>query len=237
VFCEDYIQWVLEDKFVNGRPALESVGVEIVEDVAPYEAMKIRILNGGHAVLAYPAALLGIEFAHEALQNEPILNFLTAVENREIIPGVPRVPNVDLQDYCRSVLSRFSNPAIADTIDRLCYDGSNRQPKFILPTITDRLDSGESIDGLALSSAFWCRYCEGTDELGNQIAPNDPSWDTLNATAIASRTNPQAWLSMKEVYGDLGENKRFQESFESALNGLREKGVIAMLEQYANRCL
>jgi len=99
VFCEDYIQWVLEDKFVAGRPSFESAGVEIVSDVAPYEMMKIRILNGGHAVLAYPAALMGIEFVHEALQNDSIRSFLKAIEINEIIPVVPPVAGIDLDDY------------------------------------------------------------------------------------------------------------------------------------------
>ncbi|MFK7995816.1 MAG: mannitol dehydrogenase family protein [Granulosicoccus sp.] len=232
VFCEDYIQWVLEDSFVAGRPAFERAGVQIVADVAPYEMMKIRILNGGHAVLAYPAALLGIEYAHEALQDSRIRKFLKTVELREILPVVPQVPGVNLYDYCESVLSRFANPAIADTISRLCFDGSNRQPKFIVSTLSDRLDRDESIDGLALASAFWCRYCEGTDELGNVIAPNDPSWDRLQAKAAESLQDPNAWIGMHDVYGNLGEDPRFQQSFINALEGVRSKGVAQMLNQY-----
>lgn len=233
VFCEDYIQWVLEDSFVSGRPSFERVGVQIVADVAPYEMMKIRILNGGHAILAYPAALLGIKFAHEALQDSRIRNFLTAVEYREIIPVVPQVPGVNLSDYCESVLSRFANPAIADTINRLCFDGSNRQPKFIVPTVIDRIGRGENIDGLALASAFWCRYCEGTDELGNTIAPNDPAWDRLQAKAAESLQDSNAWIGMRDVYGDLGDDPRFQESFANAIDGVRTKGVVEMLNLYS----
>lgn len=232
VFCEDYLQWVLEDNFVAGRPSFEQAGVQIVDDVAPYEMMKIRILNGGHAVLAYPAALLGIEFAHEALQDSRIREFLKAVEYREIIPVVPPVPGVNLNDYCESVLNRFANPAIADTISRLCFDGSNRQPKFIVPTLADRLGSDEDIAGLALASAFWCRYCEGTDEAGHVIAPNDPSWDKLQAKAAESLQDPNAWIGMRDVYGALGDDPRFQKSFATAIEGVRSKGVAQMLSQY-----
>jgi mannitol 2-dehydrogenase len=232
VFCEDYIQWVLEDNFVAGRPSFERAGVEIVADVAPYEMMKIRILNGGHAVLAYPAALMGIEFVHEALQNDSICSFLETIELNEIIPVVPDVPGIDLNDYYQSVESRFSNPAIADTVSRLCFDGSNRQPKFVVPTISDRLEAGVSIDGLALASAFWCRYCEGTDEAGNELPPNDPSWDLLHATAIASRTDPLKWLSMTNVYGNIGGNVKFRQSFLAAITGIRQKGVASMIQTY-----
>ena len=235
VFCEDYIQWVLEDNFVAGRPAFERAGVQIVKDVAPYEMMKIRILNGGHAVLAYPAALLGIEFAHESLQDDRIRNFLKAIEYREIIPVVPDVPGVNLNEYCESVLSRFANPAIADTISRLCFDGSNRQPKFIVPTIADRLERDEDISGLSLASAFWCRYCEGVDESGNAIESNDPSWDHLQEKAAESLKDPNAWIRMSDVYGNLGEDPRFQKSFAAAIQGVRSKGVAQMLREYCEQ--
>lgn len=232
VFCEDYIQWVLEDDFVAGRPAFEKAGVEIVTDVSPFEMMKIRILNGGHAVLAYPAALLGIEYAHEAMQDRLIKAFLESVQIREILPVVPPVPGVDLASYQQSVVSRFSNPAIADTIARLCHDGSNRQPKFIVPTLADRLLQEADINGLALASAFWCRYCEGYNEQGMVIAPNDPSWSRLQAAALASQQDPSAWLGMRDVYGDLGQDERFRHSFTKALKGVRQNGVAAMLDQY-----
>ncbi len=234
VFCEDYIQWVLEDDFVSGRPAFERAGVQIVPDVAPYETMKIRILNGGHAVLAYPSGLLGIEYAHEAMQNDLIKGFLDKVQLTEIVSIVPPVPGVKLDEYRASVVQRFSNPAIGDTITRLCLDGFNRQPKFIVPTIADRLAAGEGVDGLALASALWCRYCEGVMENGEAIAPNDPSWDLLQATARASVADPVAWLAMRDVYGDVGNDARFQESFTRALQGIRSDGVITMLTRYVN---
>src|SRR5688572_6029025 len=171
VFCERFKQWVLEDNFPAGRPALEKVGVQFVPDVAPYELMKIRILNGGHATIAYPAALMDIKFVHEAMENELVLSFLRKVEREEIIPVVPPVPDTDLSDYYQLIETRFANPKIGDTITRLCLDGSNRQPKFILPSAADRLRSGASVTGLALVSALWARYCYGATESGAPISP------------------------------------------------------------------
>ncbi len=139
VFCEEFRQWVVEDKFPAGRPALEKVGVTFTADVAPYELMKIRILNGGHAAIAYPAGLLDIHFVHEAMEDRQIATFLETLTKREIIPVVPPPPQVDLEAYRRKVAERFANPKIGDTISRLCLDGSNRQPKFVLPTVRDRL--------------------------------------------------------------------------------------------------
>ena len=232
VFCEDYLQWVLEDDFVAGRPALEAVGVQIVDDVAPYETMKIRILNGGHAVIAYPAALLDIEYVHEAMEHELVAGFLARIEADEIVPTVPPVPGIGLDDYVAAIRRRFANPRIGDTVRRLCLDGSNRQPKFIVPTIADRLAADAPIDGLALVSALWCRYCEGTSESGTSIAPNDPSWDRLAAVARASRTDPSAWLAMADVYGPLGTDERLRAAFARALTGLRRDGTEAALRAY-----
>jgi len=192
VFCEPFRQWVLEDRFPLGRPALEKVGVQFVDDVSPFELMKIRILNGGHAAIAYPAGLMDIHFVHEAMEAPLIRAFLARLEREEIIPTVPPVPGVVLDDYFRLIERRFSNPSIGDTVRRLCLDGSNRQPKFIIPTIADRLKSGRGVAGLALESALWCRYCFGTTESGKAIEPNDPNWERMQTTARAARSDPSA---------------------------------------------
>ena len=175
VFCEEFRQWVVEDKFPAGRPALETVGATFVADVAPYELMKIRILNGGHAAIAYPAGLLDIHFVHEAMEDKQIATFLETLTKREILSVVPPPPGVNLEAYRVKVAERFANPKIGDTVARLCLDGSNRQPKFILPTVADRLKAGQSFAGLALVSAMWCRYCYGESESGKTIPPNDPN--------------------------------------------------------------
>jgi mannitol 2-dehydrogenase len=232
VFCEDFIQWVLEDHFPAGRPALETVGVQFVPDVTPYENMKIRILNGGHAVIAYPAGLLDIQFVHEAMAHPLVRGFLQKVEQEEIIPIVPPVPDTDLQQYFQKIEERFANPKIGDTVRRLCLDGSNRQPKFIIPSIADRLANGAGVDGLALASALWCRYCYGTTESGKAIAPNDPSWDRLVPVARSARENPDAWLAMDDIYGDTGTSAVFRERFAAMLTAVWADGVKTVLKNF-----
>ncbi|MFC3703496.1 mannitol dehydrogenase family protein [Devosia honganensis] len=232
VFCENFRQWVLEDDFPAGRPALEKVGVQFVSDVAPYEHMKIRILNGGHATIAYPAGLLDIHFVHEAMEHPLISAFLRKVEREEIIPVVPPVPDTDLHDYFRLCEQRFANPRIGDTVRRLALDGSNRQPKFIVPSIADRIESGAGLTGLALVSAFWCRYCHGTTDSGATIEPNDPAWDRLTAQAERARKNPAAWLEMTDIYGALSQDAGFIETFSHALATIWTIGTAATLERY-----
>jgi mannitol 2-dehydrogenase len=232
VFCEDFIQWVVEDDFPAGRPAFEEAGAEFVEDVTPWEMMKIRILNGGHALIAYPSGLLDIHFVHEGMQNELVRAFLQKVERDEIIPIVPPVPNADLDAYFRKVEERCLNPKIGDTIRRLCLDGSNRQPKFIIPSIADRLAKGLTVTGLALESALWCRYCFGTTDSGAAIEPNDPDWDRMQKTARAAKDDPSVWLAMADIYGDVGRSEPFAKAFARSLKALWSQGTPETLRAY-----
>lgn len=232
VFCEEFKQWVLEDKFTAGRPALEDVGVQFVADVAPYEHMKIRILNGGHAAIAYPAALLDIHFVHEAMEEPIIQAFLDKLEHDEIIPIVPPVPNTNLHDYFKLVEKRLFNPKIGDTIPRLAQDGSNRQPKFILPSTADRLKRGEDVVGLSLVSALWCRYFEGTTDSGKPITFNDASADRLQEAALKAKDNPDAFLALSDIFGEVATSDLFRKRFAHALQTLRNKGTRATLQLY-----
>ncbi|TCN32533.1 mannitol dehydrogenase family protein [Sinorhizobium americanum] len=232
VFCEEFKQWVLEDNFPQGRPALEKVGVQFVPDVAPYEHMKIRILNGGHAAIAYPAALLDVHFVHEAMEEPLIRAFLAKLEHEEIIPVIPPVPDTDLRDYYKLIETRFANPKIGDTVARLAQDGSNRQPKFILPSTADRLRRGEDVVGLSLVSALWCRYFAGTSDSGRDIVFNDANADRLQAAALAAKDDPMAFLALSDIFGEVAQSDLFRRRFAHALKTLWEKGTRATLQLY-----
>ena len=232
VTCEPFRQWVLEDHFPTGRPPLEQVGVTFTSHVHAFEMMKIRILNGGHATIAYPGGLMDIEFVHEAMAHPLILGLLNKVEREEIIPTVPPVPGTDIPAYYDLIVQRFSNPEIADTERRLCLDGSNRQPKFIVPALRDALAAGGAIDGLALVSALWARYCYGQTDSGSVIAPNDPNWDVLQALAIEAKSNPAAWLTQDTIYGDTAQDPRFVAAFTKWLAMLWAKGTKVTLQSY-----
>jgi len=232
VVCEPFHQWVLEDDFCNGRPALEKVGVEFVEDVAPYELMKLRILNGGHASIAYLAGLLDIHYVHDAMNHPLIARYLEKLEKEEIIPTLTTIPGVSFDAYYQKIVERFSNHAVGDTIPRLCFDGLSRQPKFILPVIESRLEQQQSIDGLALECAMWCRYCFGTTDSGKTIPPNDNQWERLNSQAILAHDNPSKWLELGDVYGPLSRDKNFQKIFEESLERIWKDGTASAVEHY-----
>ncbi len=232
VFCEEFRQWVLEDTFTLGRPEFEKVGAQFVPDVTPFEYMKIRILNGGHAVIAYAGCLLDVHFVHEAMEHPLVQGFFAKVQQEEIIPTVMPVPDTDIQDYFKLINRRFSNPKIGDTERRLAFDGSNRQPKFIVPVIADNLKAGRRIVGLALESALWCRYCAGTTDSGKAVEANDPIWPRLNALALKAKDDPLQWLSMEDIYGDVAKNEGFRTVFAGWLTMLWRDGTAKTMEKY-----
>ncbi|BAT60199.1 mannitol 2-dehydrogenase [Variibacter gotjawalensis] len=234
VFCEKFTQWVMEDHFPAGRPALEKVGVQFVDDVAPYEYMKTRILNGGHASICYPAVLLDYHFVHDAMADADIRAFLDKLESEEIIPVVPPVPDTDLNEYYALIARRFSNPKIGDTVMRLAFDGSNRHPKFIFACAKDQLAAKRSVTGLSLVTAMWCRYCYGETESGKTLSPHDPRWDRLNVAAKKAKDDPSAWLAMDDILGPVARDPVYAAAFAKALRHIWQHGARATLRAYAD---
>ena len=158
---------------------------------------------------------------------------MDALQYNEIIPTVGPVPNVSLPEYWTLVEKRFANPTIMDTIPRICFGGASNQPKFIVPAILDNLKAGRKSDGFALVSAMWCRYCQGKTEAGEDIAPNDPQWDRLQATALKASEDPAVWLNeLTDVYGDISKHPDFVASFTKALNMVQTQGVEAAMGEY-----
>ncbi|GAC69641.1 mannitol dehydrogenase family protein [Gordonia soli] len=229
VVAEPFIQWVLEDSFSTGRPALERVGVQVVDDVTPYELMKLRLLNAGHQALCYFGYLLGYRYVHDAATDPAIQALLRRYWAQEGRPTLHPVPGIDLDDYTETLLERFGNPSIADTIARLCQDASDRIPKWLVPVIRERLDAGGEVELAAAVVASWTRYSEGVDEQGEPITVVDPLADKLVERARASRTEPHAFIDDPALFGDLAERDGFVVPYLRALDSLRAKGARATL--------
>ncbi|NRB00228.1 MAG: mannitol dehydrogenase family protein, partial [Rhodobacteraceae bacterium] len=229
---EDFRQWVIEDDFCAGRPEWERVGATVADDVHAYEMMKLRLLNGGHQIIAAPAELLGLHTIADAMAHPLIKEFLRKVCLTEIAPNVASVPGMSPAGYVDLIDQRFSNPAIHDTVRRVAFDGSSRQTGAVIPAIRDAIDQGGPLDGLALSQALWAMMCTGRRQDGSIIKPNDPNWDRLHQAAKGSMEDPKVWLAQREFYGALGAVEPFEAAFASASLSLVESGVEAILQAY-----
>jgi len=233
VVCEPFVQWVLEDDFGAGRPPYEDAGVQLVGDVEPYELMKLRLLNGSHQALCYFAYLAGYRLVHEAVQDPLFRKFLLGYMDAEATPTLPPVPGIDLAGYKHTLLERFANPQIRDTIARLCAQSSDRIPKFLLPVIRQQLATGGEINRSAAVVASWARYAEGVDERGEPIDVVDRYAGRLTSLARRQRQDPGAFIANHDLFGDLAGDERFAAAYRAALASLHQRGARATLESLA----
>jgi mannitol 2-dehydrogenase len=231
VVCEPWTQWVLEDSFACGRPPLEDAGVQLVDDVAPYELMKLRLLNAGHQVLAQLGRLAGLEYVHEACRDPDFRQFLLGYLEEEGGPTLPPVPGVDLARYERTLVERFSSPAIRDTLARICAEASDRIPQFLLPVIRANLASGGEIRRATAVVAAWARSAAGADDTGRPIELVDSRRDAL--IERAGDRDALAFVADPELFGELAADERFAGAYREALAALRQRGARSLVADYA----
>ncbi len=230
VVAEPFSAWVLEDDFADGRPPLEKAGVLVVDDVRPYELMKLRLLNAGHQCLCYFAHLCGFEFVHDAAQDPLFATYLLTYFDTEAIPTLPPVPGIDLHEYGRTLVERFANPAVRDTIARICAYSSDRIPKWLFPVICDNLANDGPVQMASAAVASWARYAEGVDEWGEPYEVLDQLADSLIPIARSQHENACAFIEITAVFADLSHQHRFVEAYRWALDSLHSKGARATLE-------
>ncbi len=223
VVAEPFKQWVVEDSFISGRPALEKVGVQFTSDVAPYEKMKIRLLNATHSAMGYLGYLCGYRYIYEIAQAPEFMPYLKALMDEEVTPLIDNVPGVNLGEYKASLMERFANESIKDQALRICMDGSSKLPKFIFPSISEQLALNGPIRRLTLCVASWIRFLEAKDEKGEEIPIQDPMAERL--TKAAQSGDLKALLAMTDIFGDLGSNERFVKELTELLASLHEKGA------------
>lgn len=231
VVCEPFEQWVLEDHFSLGRPPFDEAGVQLVDDVEPYELMKLRLLNASHQGQCYFGYLAGYRYAHEVCQDPRFVRFLLDYMDLEATPTLAPLPGVDLALYKRTLIERFANEHVRDTLARLCAESSDRIPKWLVPVIRINLERDGEISRSAAIVASWARYAEGIDEAGAAIDVVDRLKEPLMAAAALQREDPLAFLRNREVFGDLVDSERFTAEYLKALESLHGAGALATVAQ------
>ena len=235
VVAEPFAQWVLQDRFVDGRPALQDAGVQLVDDVAPYELMKLRLLNASHQVLGYLGHLAGYGYVHEVCEDQSFVSMLRRYMAGEASPTLPPLPGIDLADYRRTLVSRFANPNIGDTLARNCTDGSDRIPKFVLPVVRDQLAAGGDISVAVTAVAAWARYLEAVDEQGRPYDVADRRFEALAPLVAQQRSRPESLLGLRDVFGDLAGQPRFVTAYVEALAALHRDGARSVVAALAGQ--
>jgi mannitol 2-dehydrogenase len=231
VVSETFFQWVLEDTFPAGRPPFEKAGVQMVADVEPYELMKLRLLNASHQALAYFGFLLGYRCVHDAVNDNDIETLLRRYMADEAQATLRPVPGVDMAEYQNTLITRFTNAQVNDTIARLCAESSDRIPKWLVPVITERLDQGLDVSLSAAVVASWARYAEGVDESGDPIPVVDNLKSDVMARASLNRTDPLAFVRNTALFGDLADREGFTTPYTRTLSSLHTKGARETLTE------
>ena len=228
VFSEVFRQWVIEDDFGGERPAWEEVGAQFVSDVAPYEFMKLRLLNASHLAVAGLGRLAGYTYIDEALRDPSLHAYMSALMDRETGPTLLPVPGIDLAAYKVRLLERFSNSKIKDTVDRVNADAPIN---LLIDPIRDRLSGCATVELLALGLAAWMRRVRGEDESGQPLSVVHPLASQLRARAIEGGTDPRPLLGVSSLFGELAEDRSFVDRVQRWLTLLYSRGARATLIQ------
>ncbi len=232
VTCEPFIQWVVEDKFSNGRPAFEKVGVQFVPDVGPYEKMKLRLLNAGHSVLGLLGALHGHPTINACIEDELFAKYLRAFLDEEATPVLGDIKGINLEDYKNSLLERFANPNIKDSVSRICSESSAKLPKFLIATIHENLATGGSIKFATLVIAAWCYYSDKqVDQNGQPLEIIDAMQGKLHDAAKETTKDPLAFNKQESLFGNLATNDRFTKAYTALVQDLYSTNDIKKLMQ------
>ena len=229
VRAESFKQWVLEEDFIAGRPAFERVGVQLVDDVGPYEKMKLRLLNASHQVMSHASLLHGYASVHETCSDPRFAALLAGYMRHEAAPTLDPVPGVDVESYCETLLSRFSSAAVKDTLARQVVDASERIPKFLLPVVRDALARGVEVRRSAFTVAAWCQrlLLHAADPDAGPL--EDRNAESLLRAARREEETPGAFLDELEMFAEVREHGGFRRPFAEARRIIADRGVIAAL--------
>lgn len=234
VMAEQFAQFIIEDKFSQGRPAFEEVGAQIVESVEPYELMKLRLLNASHSMIGYTGYLCGYDYIHEAVQDPLVARLVDQFANKEVLPLLPEVEGINLHEYIQTLIRRFSNPALGDTTTRICGDGSGKVPKFILPSIHEQIKFERHYQASIFGVASWFRYCLGEDERGKRYDIQDSIIGDaeLRRRAKEGGKDPHPLLESGIIMPQLRNDEQFVKALGGYLADIYDLGMKAALEKF-----
>lgn len=236
VVAEPFSQWVIEDRFVDGRPQWEEVGAQLVDDVRVFEKIKLRLLNGSHSTLAYTGYLAGFNYISEVMSEPAFVNMIKLFMAREAGETVVAPAGFDIEQYKAQLRDRFFNKALKHRTWQIAMDGSQKLPQRLLETLREQLAGNGNIEIICLAVAAWIRYVSGVDEKGNAIEVSDPMAATLRKLCDENAGNPRAMVeaivSLAQIFGsDLIHQQRFVDCTTHWLVHFYGQGVLSTIKE------
>ncbi|KFF16814.1 mannitol dehydrogenase family protein [Chryseobacterium sp. JM1] len=231
VYCEDFIQWVIEDNFIAGRPAWERAGVEFTDDVTAFENMKLSLLNASHTLLSYPSFLMGYRKVDQAMEDQDVVRFVRNFMHTDITPLVPAPKNTDLEDYKKTLIERFANHSVSDQVSRLCFDGISKFPVYIIPNLIIMIKAGMDLTRVAFLTASYRHYLKyRTDDHGHSYEIGEP-WLNAEDQKLIDDEDVLAFLELSAFKGaDLKGSVKFVELYTEFANQIKNKGTGPVLK-------
>lgn len=231
VYCEDFAQWVIEDRFIAGRPAWERVGVEFTDDVTAFENMKLSLLNASHTLLSYPAFLMGYRKVDQAMGDQNLVKLIRTFMDTDITPFVPAPENTDLEKYKETLIERFANHSVSDQVSRLCFDGISKFPVYIIPNLEKMINAGADLTRPAFLIASYRHYLKyKTDDQGNIFEIGEP-WMTEKDTALINSENSQDFLELSAFKAvSLKDSEQFIQLFTRFAEEIKNEGMVSVLQ-------
>ncbi|GAA3659189.1 mannitol dehydrogenase family protein [Nonomuraea antimicrobica] len=226
VVTEPFTQWVIEDRFAGDRPAWERAGALLVDDVRPYERMKLRLLNGSHSAIAY---LSGAAYVSEAVADPAFAAFLRRLMDDDLTPTLGGLDGFDLPAYKESLLARFANPGLRHRVAQIAADGSQKLPQRLLDPARDRLAAGREPRWIALAVAGWMRHVTTCRELDDPLAARLRGDETASFSSTAAAT-VRRLLAVEEIFGaDLRDDRVFRDLVTDCLERLAADDLPTVL--------
>lgn len=236
VYCEDFIQWVIEDNFIAGRPEWERVGVEFTNDVSAYENMKLSLLNASHTLLSYPAYLAGYRKVDDAMNDKLFKNLLWDFMELDITPYVPAPKGTDLDCYKKKLLERFANRAVSDQLSRLCADGISKFPVYIMPNVIKMIKDGKDLTRIAFLIASYRYYLKYKIDFKGAVYEISEPWLDVKDAKLIESDNPQDFLKLTPFGSyNLESSERFMKSYINYIVEINQNGIVDVLKTIVHK--
>lgn len=229
--AETFSQWVVQDRFSAGRPRLGDVGVELRDDVAQFEAIKGRILNASHMMLAYPAVLAGHRLVHDAMADPRLSDLLRQFLRLDVLPHLEGPAGVDLDEYVDNILQRFNNPAVGDQLLRIAGDGASKIPTFHARTLELLLGSGADPVREALLLAAYRHFLGGVDDQGQRFDVTEPALSRADRALLRAADPLAALRATPFVSLRLWQHPAFAEPYLALVDTIEHAGIRAALQR------